>query len=420
MSDKNMSITQIPFVKTGPEPASDTHLSCRRMLVGPWCNQPEQYEGYNGFVGWSAASRFRSGRWAVTFTSGYWHGSTPCTDEMLKEPFYRKLFEARRERFGGMPIIRAPRGGRAHVIYSEDQGHTWLAPETLADTEYDDRHPTILELNEGVWLGTFFASGLRPMAEIRARGNQEGKENRAFAMYMLSHDEGKTWSDPKPADERDGAARSFGNGSAIQLSDGSVIWMISGINDQSIGNNMSTTVYRSTDQGRSFELLATIGADHALAEPTVAELPSGRLVNLNRREGDISWSDDAGRTWSTPVSTGVEMYDPHLLMLPNGVLTCFHGSYQARGLRVILSRDEGKTWHGPEERHGYAVDTSVYGYSHPMLLEDGTVYITSLHTGGHTPADARSEALWGLQVRVKDTADGIEVLPAPGSPAAEG
>ena len=114
------------------------------------------------------------------------------------------------------------------------------------------------------------------------------------------------------------------------------------------------------------------------------------------------------------------MSDPHLLMLPNGVLACFHGSYQARGVRVILSPDEGKTWHGPEERYGYAVDTSVYGYSHPMLLEDGTVYITYLHTGGHYPADARSEALWGLRVRVKDTADGIEVLPAPGSPAAEG
>ena len=420
MSDKKTSPIETRFVSTGPEPASDRHLNCRRMLVGPWCNQPEQYEGYNGMVGWSAVTRFRSGRWAVTFTSGYWHSSPPCTDEMLQEPFYRNLFEARRERRGGMPIIRAPRGGRAHVIYSEDQGHTWLAPETLVDTEYDDRCPTILELKEGVWLATFFASGLRPMAEIRARGDQEGKKKRAFAMYMLSYDEGKTWSDPKPADERDGAAHSFGNGSAIQLSDGSVIWVISGINDQSIGNNMSTTVYRSTDQAKSFKLLSTISADHELWEPTVAEVPSGRLVNLNRREGDIAWSDDAGRTWSAPVSTGVEMADPHFLMMPNGVLACFHYSYQGRGVRVILSRDEGKTWHGPKERYGYAVDTSVYGYSHPMLLEDGTVYITYLHTGGHTPADARSEALWGLRVRVNDTADGIEVLPAPGSPAAEG
>lgn len=53
-----------------------------------------------------------------------------------------------------------------------------------------------------------------------------------------------------------------------------------------------------------------------------------------------------------------------------------------------------------------------------MLLPDGTVYLVYLHTGGHRPGNARTEALWGLRVRVLDGADGIEVLPAPGSPAA--
>ena len=43
-----------------------------------------------------------------------------------------------------------------------------------------------------------------------------------------------------------------------------------------------------------------------------------------------------------------------------------------------------------------------------------------LNTGGHLPADARTEALWGLRVRVHDDAGGIDILPAPGSPAAVG
>ena len=107
-------------------------------------------------------------------------------------------------------------------------------------------------------------------------------------------------------------------------------------------------------------------------------------------------------------------------MLPNGILACFHGSYQKWGIRVILSRDLGITWHGPADTYGYAVDPGVYGYSHPVLLPDGSVYVVYLHSGGHRAADARTEAIWGLKVRVPDSADGIEILPAPGSPAARG
>lgn len=87
---------------------------------------------------------------------------------------------------------------------------------------------------------------------------------------------------------------------------------------------------------------------------------------------------------------------------------------------MLLSPDGGHRWHGPGERYGYSVDPSVYGYCHPILLPDGTVYLVYLHTGGHLPAHARTEALWGLRVRVSDAADGIEILPAPGSPAAKG
>ena len=55
-----------------------------------------------------------------------------------------------------------------------------------------------------------------------------------------------------------------------------------------------------------------------------------------------------------------------------------------------------------------------------MLLDDGSVYLTYLHTGGHRPEDARTEALFGLRVGVAADASGIEILPAPGSPAALG
>ena len=385
------------FKVIGEEPEADRFRMCRRMLVGPWCNQPEEYEGYNGFVGWAGVTRLGNGRWVVTFSSGYWHASPPLTPEVLADEECRKIFDDYHTRVN-CPHIYAPRGGRAHIMTSDDQGLTWSRPGTLVDTEMDDRHPTILELDDGTLLCTFF---------------QYRMPRKAYAKYMLSNDRGKTWTQPTSPHPR---ASGSVNGSAIRLSDGTVAWAIEGKYDPK-HEHSSIGIFLSSDRAKTFELAVVLTADHDLYEATIAELPDGRLVTVTRREGDIFWSDDGGRTWTEPVLTGVELYDPHLLVMPNGVLACFHGSYKTGGIRLMLSRDAGKTWHGPGDHYGYSVDPSVYGYSHPMLLDDGTAYLVYLHTGGHVGADPRTEALWGLRVSVHDEADGIEILPAPGSPA---
>ncbi len=414
---------EISFRTTGQEPTPGRHRECRRMLVGPWCNQPEEYPGYNGFVGWAGVAHLRSGRLMVTFTSGYWHGSLPCTNEMLKDPYFKELFETRRARFGGLVDLRAPRGGRAHLMYSDDEGKTWSVPETLADTECDDRHPCLLEMDDGTLLCTFFTGRMRPPSEM---GTSKGsplpsRPYFVYAMYMLSHDGGKTWTEPAPVDPVDDPVQGP-TAPAIQLSDGSVLWLVGRSLDPAAPDCVGTGVYRSADRGKTFERIGYMGTDHVLCEPTIAALPDGRLVALARREGDISFSDDGGHTWTEPVVFGTEMYDPKLLMLPNGVLACIHGSYAKvpGNLRILLSPDGGRTWHGPQDNIGYSVDPDVYGYSGAAILPDGTIYAAYNHTGGHYAADARTAALWGLRVRVNDAADGIEILPAPGSPAAEG
>jgi len=391
--------TKTPFTVIGTEPETDRFRMCRRLLVGPWCNQPEEYEGYNGFVGWAGVTRLRNGRWIVTFSSGYWHASFPLTPEVLEDEACRQLFEEYHSRMQ-CPRIHAPRGGRAHLMTSHDDGLTWSRPGTMVDTAMDDRHPTILELDDGTLLFTFFQYAL---------------PQTALARYMLSRDGGATWTDPVAPHPRAGG---FGNGSAIQLADGTVAWAIDGM--YTADHHLAEIgIFLSHDGAKTFELAAVLSADHDLCEAGITELPDGRLVVVTRREGDICWSDDGGRHWTDPVSIGIELYDAHLLMLPNGVLACFHGAYKAPsgGIRVALSPDGGATWHGPGERYGYSVDSSVYGYCHPMLLPDGTVYLVYLHTGGHVGADPRTEALWGLRLRVHDAADGIDILPAPGSPA---
>ncbi len=88
-----MMKSKVTFEVVGQDLVGGRYQSCRRMLVGPWCNQPEEYEGYNGFVGWAGITRLRSGRWLLTFTSGCWHVSVPWTEEIRKDTESRKQFE---------------------------------------------------------------------------------------------------------------------------------------------------------------------------------------------------------------------------------------------------------------------------------------------------------------------------------------
>ena len=391
---------RVCFEVKGSESPLDVFRSCRRMIVGPWLNQPEHYEGYNGFVGWAAVTRLKNTRWLLTFSSGYWHASYPWTEEIRKDAACRAVFEKNQEI--GLPNIWAPRGGRAHILESSDGGLSWSRPADFIDSEHDDRCPTILELDDGSLLCTWFTIALPRV------GN---------SWYRRSIDGGQTWSEPQafPGESFGG----FGNGSAIQLSDGSVLCSVGG-KVKPDGEHQSLNICRSRDRGKSFEVASLIEGVSGLSESSIAQLPDGRIVLISRRRGPVYWSSDAGQSWSEPQEFGVEIYDPHFVVMPNGVLACFHGSYNGRGLRVILSPDGGLTWRGPQQGIGYAVDPSVYGYSHAMPLPDGTVYVTYLHTGGHSPHDARTEAIWGLRVAVNEDADGIEILPAPGSPADRG
>ena len=40
---------EVRFQIVGAEPPAERYRDCRQMLVGPWHNQPEEYEGYNVF-----------------------------------------------------------------------------------------------------------------------------------------------------------------------------------------------------------------------------------------------------------------------------------------------------------------------------------------------------------------------------------
>ena len=392
--DKKVTVKVIQGGESA-KPASE----CRRMLVGPGVNQPDPFPGYDGFVGWEAPVRLKDGTWLVGFSAGYWHASPP-TPHRLDEVTRKEW-----SRLGMQMDIDAPTGGRAMLIRSTNEGMTWSKPETIIDTPADDRHPNFVELPDGTLLCTFFiANGYGDFVKDPTIVGR--------TVIIRSKDGGKTWDknqilppSPFAADATDGPI--------IVLKDGSALLATYG--GTAVGVPEQVALFRSTDSGKTWKLLSVVKSDHEMSEPTVAQLPSGRLVLVTRPEADICWSDDGGKTWTKPVSLGMRIFDPGLIMLKDGALLLIHGSYGAGGgLHAIFSIDGGETWISPNEKYGFVIDKNVYGYGKGIELPDGSVFIAYIHTGGHSTKDAQTEAIWGVRVKVRSDHSGIDILPAPG------
>jgi hypothetical protein len=389
-----------PVVKIVPNGESSAKPDdCRGTIVGPGANQPDPFPGYRGFVGWESPIRLSTGEWLVGFNAGYWHASPPTPLN------YSQKTLAEYVQMGLPADIVAPTGGRAMIVRSTDQGKSWSKPETLIDTPADDRHPAFVELPDGAVLCSFFTYAGEP------KNGDLNNEPAARVWFMRSFDHGRTWEKqprrlhtPFLYDETDGPL--------VRLKDGSVLVSING--RAKSGPPDQAGIFRTTDRGETWKLLSTIKSSHDLWEVTVAELQDGRLVMMARPEGDICWSTDHGRTWTTPQTFGMRMFAPGLYVLRDNTLVCLHGSYAPGhgGLRVIFSTDGGLSWIAPAKDHGFLVDNS-YGYGKAMELDDGSLFVVYLATGGHAAEDARNNAIRAIRLRIRPDHSGIDLLPAP-------
>jgi hypothetical protein len=53
----------------------------------------------------------------------------------------------------------------------------------------------------------------------------------------------------------------------------------------------------------------------------------------------------------------------------------------------------------------------------PVQLSDGSIYVVYMANGGHRPEHMRSQKIFAIRFRMEPDCSGIELLPAPGSPA---
>ena len=306
--------------------------------------------------------------------------------------------------------------GATAFFKSEDGGLTWSDARIIYDGPLDDRDAGIVYMGNGRMLVSWFthyASDYLKGGQYSAWYNfnyitdeQEksiekrlnsatGYEAERSSYVMISEDYGETWGEPIRVPV------STPHGPAL-LNDGTLMYIGREWNSRSCGIPLATSspnshfnplyAFVSEDGGETWEYRAHIEVPAnggQFCEPHTVQLKNGRIICSIRVQGAESseiptgftiytcYSDDNGKTWTTPVLVDSQMRGspPHILELQNGVLVmtyaCRAGAY-VFGEKARLSYDGGETWSLNEITLDPAKDSDL-GYPASVQLSDGTI-----------------------------------------------
>jgi hypothetical protein len=192
----------------------------------------------------------------------------------------------------------------------------------------------------------------------------------------FSDDHGESWTSSIHIDTTPYSG-GYGMRGACELPNGDLLLPLSDVPHCRI-----VFVVRSTDGvrswGRPIEVARRDGSE--FEEPSLIQLPSGRLLMLMRDNGTRHLhqciSEDAGDSWSPPLLLPIEGYPPHLLLLPDGRVLCTYGWRQPDyGIRAVLSHDGGETWDIERAiRIRSGLPNKDLGYPCTILDGDGSLF----------------------------------------------
>lgn len=296
--------------------------------------------------------------------------------------------------------------GKNCMFVSFDEGKTWTPPIVVNDSYIDDRDTGIFAWGDGNMIMSWFSE--RPEDNCQslldfdwfpesskwvAKGTGTAWEHlpaekiEEGSYVKLSKDYGVTWSDPVkvPVTSPHGP---------VACADGRLVYMGKVMNPHYLAPN-PIEVHTSYDGGYTWEYTGTVPAGDDITaenmhEPHMIELPNGRLlgaIRIHARESQpdftvyTTYSDDKGKTWSTPVCIDVDGAPPHLMVHSSGAVLC---SYSRRrendnNQYVAVSLDNGETW---VENYALTRKAMSYDHGYPCTIElsDGsllTVYYMS-------------------------------------------
>ena len=151
-----------------------------------------------------------------------------------------------------------------------------------------------------------------------------------------------------------------------------------------LGDERGSNVYRSTDQGKSFERIGQVRIPGTrVDEHMIVERGDGSLWMLLRNTGGIaqSVSTDGGRTWSdgSLYLQGRMFRNKRFFIrrLNSGALLLVRNNSpdgKRSHMTAFVSDDDGATWKG-----GLLLDERESSYPDGIQAEDGTLFIIYDH-----------------------------------------
>ncbi|MEZ5344937.1 MAG: sialidase family protein [Pyrinomonadaceae bacterium] len=296
---------------------------------------------------------------------------------------------------------------------STDGGKTWGGPQVL---QQGTKEYSLLSHNMRQSAnGTLFHIYVRYSGYDYETGTPEKSLSEVF--FDRSTDGGKTWSAPQkmPTGERyQGDILSM-----EQLRDGRLVYPFCFLTN--VSSQFAVSVMYSDDDGKTWQRSSSVlrtgggGFESGASEPTLVELPDGKLWMLIRAQTGFLWesfSSDRGKTWSAATESKFPSSNApaSMLRLKSGEIAVAWNphvdSNYARQSLVIALTSDGKTLKGMREFDftDFTDDpkASIPHVTYPFLTEakDGTIAI-SYNKGNwsrhNRPTLARINRSWILE-----------------------
>lgn len=290
--------------------------------------------------------------------------------------------------------------GKNCMWISKNEGKSWCPPIVVNDSYFDDRDAGIACMGNGKMIMSWFSETCdcdqiqtydwfpAPDKAVakgigdswKALSEEEWKNGRG-AFVKVSEDYGVTWSDPIRV------PLTAPHGPSV-CKDGTLVYMGKVMDPEYLAPN-PIVVYTSKDNGYTWTHTGTVPASEDITtenmhEPHVIELPNGRLLGAIRVHGRTTqpdftvyttYSDDKGKTWSSPICIGVDGSPPHLMVHSSGAVICSYGcrNSECRSERACVSYDNGETW-----TEDYCINDKFdkqldMGYPASVELSDGSI-----------------------------------------------
>jgi sialidase-1 len=271
---------------------------------------------------------------------------------------------------------------RTHVARSRDDGKSWELETMLP-------HGGISEFSSNYSRITAFPGGEVVVFTISHDRDQYAEEGLANPdtmgfvptnLYLVrSYDYGVTWERPELMETSMQGSPFEICAPITPLSDGT--WVIPSSTwpcwDGELPNPLQMLAFVSTDGGKTWpqhwDVMRDDEQNILYWESKIVELSEGRLLAVawaydREAAQDLpnvyAFSDDGGKTWSSPASTGLQGQTLTPLVLEDGRILSVYRRIDKPGLWVNISRLEGDTWINESEE-------PLWGHTQAGLTSSG-------------------------------------------------